>query len=274
MNKLKIGVSNCILKSNTGYNYITFYLKKWFDLVPLCPNINCKENNKDGKYIESLDSWFKDNINKIDELVGIITKSDNSACNYIDIDSKKNGLFISRLLSYRSNIPIESDEGINDPGKRDRFITSIFIFKRWRELEKHSDSILQFHSSHKYLLISFNNNLYNRLNSIARRGKEFYYADLKVKYEKSLIDVLRSLRKRSSIYKALIDIFDIVESSLNKEDRYELLHVIKQYKKEATPLLEPITLLNHYVKSLNIEVLRDQYFIKPTNIELNLLYHA
>lgn len=236
MNKLRIGVSNCLIDDKESY--IVDTLGSRFDLLPF-----------DREYVNL----------KRENISGIIIKSKS---------------LIPEVKPIFPLIPIEDIESISRPDIRDRFITSLFILNRWRLLKPLNDSIREFHESNKFLLISYSAKKYNELSYILFwMGRKSFW-DLKSRYQKSLSELLERTRSRGGISRSLIKMFSIFKNRLNREDRYELQHMIKQYSRGEIPLLEPITMMNHYAKSLSVDSLLDQYFLHPDPIELNLLYHA
>ena len=61
---------------------------------------------------------------------------------------------------------------------------------------------------------------------------------------------------------------------LSADEKKELLEIIEQYRQGHLPLIVPVTLLNHYVRKYDPPYLRDQYYLKPHPIELQLRNHA
>lgn len=236
MKKYRIGVSSCLIDDKESY--IVNTLGRSFDLVPF---------DREYSYL------------KRENLSGIIVKTESS---------------MSEVKVIFPLVPVEDIGSISRPEIRDRFITSLFILNRWRVLKPLNDSIREFHESNKFLLISFSAKKYNELSYILfRMGRKSFW-DLKSRYQKSLSELLYRARNRGGVSRSLIKVFSVFKNRLNREDRYELQHMIKQYSRGEIPLLEPITLMNHYVKSLSVDSLLDQYFLHPDPIELNLLYHA
>jgi uncharacterized protein YbgA (DUF1722 family) len=61
---------------------------------------------------------------------------------------------------------------------------------------------------------------------------------------------------------------------LTKDEKQELQEVIEQYHRFYTPLIVPITLINHYVRKYDQEYLQEQYYLNPHPIELKLRNRA
>jgi uncharacterized protein YbgA (DUF1722 family) len=61
---------------------------------------------------------------------------------------------------------------------------------------------------------------------------------------------------------------------LTGDEKQELQEVIEQYHRSYTPLIVPLTLINHYVRKYDQEYLRKQYYLNPHPIELKLRNHV
>ena len=53
-----------------------------------------------------------------------------------------------------------------------------------------------------------------------------------------------------------------------------MIQVIDDYRLGLTPLIVPITLLNHYVRKYDQQYLRDQVYLNPHPMELHLRNHT
>ena len=65
-----------------------------------------------------------------------------------------------------------------------------------------------------------------------------------------------------------------LKNQLSPEERKELLEVINSYRQGRVPMIVPITLLNHYVHRYDLPYLREQYYLYPHPIELQLRNHV
>jgi uncharacterized protein YbgA (DUF1722 family) len=64
------------------------------------------------------------------------------------------------------------------------------------------------------------------------------------------------------------------KKELSKDEKQELQEIIEQYHQNYTPLIVPVTLVNHYVRKYEQEYLRKQYYLNPHPIELKLRNRA
>ena len=63
-------------------------------------------------------------------------------------------------------------------------------------------------------------------------------------------------------------------SASKKKDQQELLEAIESFHNGHVPLIVPVTLINHYVRKYDQPYLKDQYYLNPHPIELQLRNHV
>jgi uncharacterized protein YbgA (DUF1722 family) len=64
------------------------------------------------------------------------------------------------------------------------------------------------------------------------------------------------------------------KEELSSDEKKELLEVIENYRQEYIPLIVPITLINHYVRKYNQPYLKQQVYLNPHPLELQLRNHV
>lgn len=170
--KIKIGISACLLGNNVRYNgghqldrHIRDTLGQFFDFLPVCPEVECglpvpREamrlvgdpsnpkllTNRTGiDYTHRMVSWAKRRVRELDKeaLCGFIFKKDSpsSGMQRVKVYSKKGmplrkgiGMFARVFMDYFPRIPVEEDGRLHDPKLRENFIERIFALDRWRNL--------------------------------------------------------------------------------------------------------------------------------------------
>ena len=58
------------------------------------------------------------------------------------------------------------------------------------------------------------------------------------------------------------------------EEKKELLEVIEHYRQEYIPLVVPVTLIQHYVRKYDQPYLKEQVYLNPHPLELQLRNHV
>jgi uncharacterized protein YbgA (DUF1722 family) len=61
---------------------------------------------------------------------------------------------------------------------------------------------------------------------------------------------------------------------LSSDEKQEWLEVIDHYRKEYTPFIVPMTLVNHYVRKYDQPYLKQQVYLNPHPLELQLRNHV
>jgi len=64
------------------------------------------------------------------------------------------------------------------------------------------------------------------------------------------------------------------KESLSGDEKQELLEIIDLYRQGTVPLIVPVTLINHYVRKYNQPYLKEQYYLYPHPLELQLRNHV
>ncbi len=61
---------------------------------------------------------------------------------------------------------------------------------------------------------------------------------------------------------------------LSRDERSELVNVIRDFGKQLIPLIVPITLVRHYVRKYDVGYLGKQVYLDPSPKELMLRNHV
>jgi len=160
MDKVKLGISSCLLGENVRYDgrhKLEHYLKDAFgklvEWVPVCPEVECGlgvpreamyligapeslrlvARNSNIDHTEKMLEWAKTRLEQLEKegLCGFIFKSDSPSCGLNSVCSKKGiGIFAKEFSSYFKLMPAEDEDRLRDDKIRERFIKNIYIFKK------------------------------------------------------------------------------------------------------------------------------------------------
>ena len=78
-------------------------------------------------------------------------------------------------------------------------------------------------------------------------------------------------RKNANVLTHIVGYF---KKQLYGDEKQELLEIIGLYRGETVPLIVPITLINHYVRKYDQPYLKEQYYLHPHPVELQLRNHV
>lgn len=288
--------------------FITGTLGQFFQFVPVCPEVGCglgvpRETmrltgdphnprlvtTKSGiDYTDRMTEWAAKRVPELEKenLCGFIfkSKSPSSGMERIKIYGENNravntgvGLFARSFMEHFPLLPVEDDGRLHDPGLRENFIERIFAFRRWRNFLADDGTIgglVQFHTAHKLQLMAHSPKHYREMGSFVAGAKHYDPAALFSEYEKMLLEALKlkaTVKKNTNVLHHMMGYF---KKQLSDDEKQELVEVIEQYRKEFTPLVVPVTLINHYVRKYGQNYLAGQHYLHPHPVELKLRNHA
>jgi uncharacterized protein YbgA (DUF1722 family) len=175
------------------------------------------------------------------------------------------GLFARVFMKRLPLLPVEEEGRLHDPKLRENFIECIFVFKRWREmiaLPKRRGHLVDFHTKHKLLVFSHSENQHRQTSHLYK------------KYERLLMEALRLKTTTKKNVNVLMHVMGYFKKQLSADEKQELLELIDHYRSHYVPLIVPITVINHYVRKYEQPYLKQQYYLHPHPIELQLRNHV
>lgn len=186
MEKIKIGISSCLLGNNVRYDgghkwdrYLTDTLGGYFEWVPVCPEVEyglpipreslrlvgdpanprivtvrTGVDHTDGM-LKWADTKLKDLGNE--DLCGFIFKSRSPSSGISGIkvytpsgmpSHRGTGIFGGAFMRYFPLIPVIDEGRLHDPQLRENFIERVFVYKRWKDFLKNKPSVKDLISFH------------------------------------------------------------------------------------------------------------------------------
>ncbi|MBP1713150.1 MAG: hypothetical protein H6Q43_1263 [Deltaproteobacteria bacterium] len=179
MEKIKLGISTCLLGENVRFDgghkldrYLTDTLGQFVEYVPVCPEVECgfgvpresfrlvgdpgnprlvtSRTNQD--HTERMAAWAKKRVAELEKenLCGFIFKSGSPSSgmervrmyDHNGVPSKVGvGIFARIFMDHFPLLPVEEEGRLHDPRLRENFIERIFALKRWRDGLKEKPSL-------------------------------------------------------------------------------------------------------------------------------------
>lgn len=314
MEKLKIGVSACLLGQNVRYNgghqlnhFIRDILGQYMEFVPVCPEVECglpipRETlrlvgseeaprlvtSRSGvDYTEQMQSWAATRVKLLEQegLCGFIFKKDSPSSGlyrvkvYSEQGMPRNvgtGMFARAFTEHFPLLPVEEDGRLNDGRLRENFIESVFVCKHFRDLTAAPPS--------RGALVDFHTR--HKLLFLARSQEHYrrmgrFIANLPASIDEAysqygtlLADTLRVRTTAKKHCNVLLHVLGYFKKMLSTDEKQEALELIEAYRTADVPLIVPITLLNHFVRKYDQPYLRDQYYLRPHPLDLRLRSHC
>jgi uncharacterized protein YbgA (DUF1722 family) len=192
--------------------------------------------------------------------------------------SKKGvGMFARIFMEHFPLLPVEEEGRLHDPVLRENFIERLFALRRWREVIEQKEgrgALVDFHTRHKLLILSHSPKHYQTMGQLVAQGKSLPVKDLYQQYQSVFLESLKlktTPKKNSNVLQHMVGYF---KEQLTPSEKQELLELIDLYRKEYIPLIVPITLIKHYVRKYDQPYLKEQVYLTPHPIELQLRNHV
>ena len=169
--KLKLGVSSCLLGENVRWNggharsrFITDTLSEFVEFVPVCPEVEAgfpipRETmrlvgdieqprlvtSRSGvDHTDQMLAWAGQRVKTLEkeDLCGFVFKKDSPSSGLKNVkvfndkgmpEKKGVGIFARAFTEHFPRIPVEEEGRLNDAKLRENFIEQIFTLKRWRK---------------------------------------------------------------------------------------------------------------------------------------------
>ena len=179
MEKIKLGISTCLLGENVRFDgghkldrYLKDTLGQYVEYVPVCPEVECgfgvpRESFRlvghpdaprlvttrtKQDHTERMAAWAEKRVKELEkeDLCGYIFKSGSPSSGmervkvYDDngVPAKVGvGLFARVFREHFPLLPLEEEGRLNDPKLRENFIGRIFALKRWRDALQEKQSL-------------------------------------------------------------------------------------------------------------------------------------
>lgn len=315
MEKIKLGISACLLGENVRYDgghkldrFLTDTLGQFVKYVPVCPEVECGlpipresmhlEGDPDSPRLVTIrtkqdltDRMVRWAISRVvelekEDLCGFIFKSGSpsSGMERIEVHNKNGipvkkgvGIFARIFMDHFPLLPAEDEGRLHYPKLRENFIERIFTLKRWREVlskKENRGNVVDFHTRHKLLILSHSPKHYQMMGKLVARAKDLSLKQLYQEYQTLLMESLYVKTSSKKIANVLQHLMGYFKKQLSPDEKQELLEVIDHYRKGYIPLIVPITLINHCVRKYDQSYLKDQIYLNPHPLELQLRNHA
>jgi uncharacterized protein YbgA (DUF1722 family)/uncharacterized protein YbbK (DUF523 family) len=289
-------------------HFLTDTLGRFVEYVPVCPEVEVglptpRETlrlvgeteaprlvfTKSGEDItERMTIWARKRVVALEKegLCGFIfkSKSPSSGMERVKLYDRNGvpnkqgvGLFARAFMEHFPLLPVEEDGRLHDPHLRENFIEIIFVLKRWRETLAEGmtrGGLVNFHTRHKLLLLSHSTEIYRHMGQLVARAKEL---EEKVLFDQYLLLLMKGLRLKTTVAKhvnVLQHVLGYFKKQLSADEKQEILGIIGNYRAQQIPLIVPVTLLNHFVRKYDKAYLKQQIYLNPHPLELQLRNHV
>ncbi|PMH44470.1 hypothetical protein BCU68_02915 [Vibrio sp. 10N.286.49.B3] len=283
-------------------------LSKYFKFEPVCPEVGAgmtvprptirllakdeddirlvatKDISED--FTDKMTNFIDKRLPSLNALCGFIVCAKSPTCGmervklYIEngntLPGGTTGLFTKRLMQDMPWLPVEEDGRLQDPVLRENFVARVYALHDLYECVKDGitrAAIVNYHSRYKLTLMAHNNVAYKELGQLVASIADWDSIDeFFIEYRQKMMDALTHRASRKNNTNVLMHLQGYFKRSLTKKQKAELNAVIFSYSDGLTPLIAPLTLINHYLSEHPDGYLETQFYLNPHPADLRLRY--
>jgi uncharacterized protein YbgA (DUF1722 family)/uncharacterized protein YbbK (DUF523 family) len=288
--------------------YVNKTLGQHFDFVPFCPEVAiglptprppirlvARDNqtshpralriaDQSLDYTDQLREYATQVSPSVTSLSGYIVKKDSPSCGMERVkvypdrpdtppSKHGSGIYTQQLMREHPELPVEEEGRLMDPALRENFIVRVFTLFRWQQMRRSkltSARLVQFHTRTKFLLLAHDEKTYRELGRMVADAGTGNIETLASVYIERLMAGMKTLSSPSKHANVLMHIMGFIKDRMTREDKQELLGLIEAHRTGLVPLIVPVTLLNHFLRTYPHEYIEQQYFLDPHPRELML----
>lgn len=183
-----------------------------------------------------------------------------------NIDKNGRGAYAKRFMDLMPLVPVEEAGRLTDAGLRENFIARVFALHDWRKQLQQNPTpkkIIEFYSRYKYQVMAHHVPSYYAIGKFLANLTAQPIAEINQKFIQLLMAALGHQATRKGNTNAMMHLRGYLKSHITKLEKEELSHSIESYCKGMVPLVVPLTLLKHYLMTLDNPYLKNQTFWSP-----------
>jgi uncharacterized protein YbgA (DUF1722 family)/uncharacterized protein YbbK (DUF523 family) len=283
-------------------------LGRYVEYVPVCPEVECGfgvpreafrligepdrprlitiKTRQD--FTDRMEAWARKRVAEIEGagLCGFIFKggSPSSGMERVKVYDDKGvpakigvGVFARIFMEHFPLIPVEEDGRLHDPALRENFIERIFALRRMGKVIREGSlprGIVDFQTHNKLLIMSHSPKHLQEMGRLVANTKALAPEILINRYRELLMEALKLKATQRKNTNVLMHMLGYFKKDLDPWEKQEILEIIDEYRRELIPLIVPITLISHYVRKYDQPYLKEQTYLNPHPIELQLRNHV
>ena len=228
--------------------------------------------------VEFGEKFLKD-LPKVD---GFLLKSKSPSCGIKEVKIYKSiqkgsssvkgkGLFGDLVINKFPSAAIEDDGRVKNYNIRQHFLTKLYIIKNFRVIEESMliEDLVEFHSTNKLLLMSYNQKQLKILGRIIGSHGELTAKQVYEEYAINLNLALNKLPRYTSNINVLIKSMGYFSDKLTHREKEFILNTIEQYRESKIPFSVPLYVIKSNAIRFEEKNLINQTFFEPYPLQLD-----
>lgn len=179
------------------------------------------------------------------------------------------GLFTHELMRRLPLLPVEEDGRLNDPILREHFLMRVLAYGRLRDLfngDWKASDLIAFHSREKLLVLAHAD--YRPLGRLVAHRSELSLEEWGEAYRRAFLEALATPPSIGKHVNVLQHVAGYFRKGLDQVSRAEVTDLIDAYRNKLVPLIVPLTLMKHHVRTLGLKYLDAQSYLHGSHRRL------
>jgi uncharacterized protein YbgA (DUF1722 family)/uncharacterized protein YbbK (DUF523 family) len=300
--KPRIIISKCIEFDFCRYNAqiirsdIVSTMKPHVEFFPICPEVEIglgvprdpirvvEHTSKRFLLQPSTNRDISDDMNRFAQhflsiqqnIDGFLLKSQSPSCGIHDVKiypktsqsaaiRRDAGFFGQYVLNHFSTLAIEDERRLTNPVIREHFFTKIFTFAHFRTIKDSLSlqTLLQFHTQNKFLLMGYNQKELRILGNILANQNKQQLSDVFTHYEQHLRNAFSKGPRYTSQINVLNHVFGYLSQDLKDTEKKFYATLLEQFRAGLIPFSVLTHLLKSWVIRFDKPYLLFQTFFRP-----------
>ena len=288
--KIKIGISSCLLGHEVRYDgghkrsvLCTQTMSDMFEFVPVCPEVGIglpiprptihlvgdsltaqavMSTNHTINYTTNLEAYGRQKVLENSAWSGYIFMEQSPSCGLFTVKiypqekgsviENGRGLYAKVITDIQPLLPVEESRRLEDLQVRESFMTRVFAYSDWQQLQSKGITLpllIDFHKRYKYSLMAHSPGNYLLLESLLENANGVSLDGLAQQYFSGLMKSLQQLATPETHLAVCFEIQRSLKNYLTVCDNNKLTQLIDQYSNNKIPWAELKTFLEHRLKN-------------------------
>jgi uncharacterized protein YbgA (DUF1722 family)/uncharacterized protein YbbK (DUF523 family) len=291
-----LGFAHCRYDGQTIENPFVPRFQEFMEFRPICPEVEIglgiprkpirivTVEGKNRLYqptterdvTQAMETFVENFLNSLTEVDGFFLKTRSPSCGTQDVKIypgfgnvshtfKGSGFFGGEVLKRFDGLPVEDEGRLRNFTIRENFLTKLFTFARLRDVKKSGSikALIDFHTTHKLMLMGYNQTQMRILGKIAANQEQNGFEAVISAYEQHLKLALASMPKFTAMINVLMHAFGGFKAVLSKEEKQFFLESLEEYRDERIPLSAVLRVLRAWAIKHDNAYLLTQTFMEP-----------
>jgi uncharacterized protein YbgA (DUF1722 family)/uncharacterized protein YbbK (DUF523 family) len=227
-------------------------------------------------YTQPLQAYALEVLQQAPLMCGYILVKGSPSCGYRRVKrfspeggylaSDQQGMFAATLAASDPLLPLEDDDGLTDPGRRESFVSRALAYHEWKVLLERgltAHRLVAFYSRYKYVVMAHHVPAYQTLGPMLANAGRQDIAALAREFIRTLMTALSLPATRRSHSNVLFHLAGYLRKRSSAQQRQHLHTLIEDYRTGKVPLRVPLAQLQQSFAEYDDAYIHWQAYLNP-----------